>query len=173
MTEPATKDLLHWTPHDRDPIRPANVGPSDWVAIKRADGYTIDLILAGTVEWNVVVGWRFVEPEKQPWESPYAKAAEAHKAKAEGIQATLNERGKTHGDFGEQSMTAQTLKGNLRGHPGWQGLRDEQRESLEMIVHKVSRILNGNPDEPDHWRDIAGYATLVENILVHGKSHNV
>jgi hypothetical protein len=36
---------------------------------------------------------------------------------------------------------------------------------------KMSRILCGNPNEPDHWRDIAGYATLIENILVHGKSH--
>jgi hypothetical protein len=40
-----------------------------------------------------------------------------------------------------------------------------QRESLEMNQHKVARILAGNPDEPDHWFDIAGYATLVHQRL--------
>jgi hypothetical protein len=34
-----------------------------------------------------------------------------------------------------------------------------------MIVHKISRIVNGNPDKVDHWVDIAGYATLVADRL--------
>jgi hypothetical protein len=37
-----------------------------------------------------------------------------------------------------------------------------QREALDMILHKIARIVNGNPNETDHWHDIAGYATLVE-----------
>jgi hypothetical protein len=40
-----------------------------------------------------------------------------------------------------------------------------QRESLDMIAHKIARILNGNPNVHDHWHDIAGYATLVANDL--------
>lgn len=31
---------------------------------------------------------------------------------------------------------------------------------LEMIAHKVGRILAGNPHFEDHWADIAGYARL-------------
>jgi hypothetical protein len=42
---------------------------------------------------------------------------------------------------------------------------DDQWEALEMIVHKMGRIVNGNPDEVDHWVDIAGYATLVADRL--------
>jgi hypothetical protein len=40
------------------------------------------------------------------------------------------------------------------------------RESLDMISNKIARIVNGNPSEPDHWIDIAGYATLIANRLI-------
>ena len=30
-----------------------------------------------------------------------------------------------------------------------------------MILHKIGRIVAGDEMEPDHWLDIAGYATLV------------
>jgi hypothetical protein len=32
---------------------------------------------------------------------------------------------------------------------------------LEMIAHKIARILSGDPNHRDHWEDIAGYAELV------------
>ena len=34
-----------------------------------------------------------------------------------------------------------------------------------MIANKIGRILNGDPNYPDSWHDIAGYATLIENEL--------
>ena len=34
-----------------------------------------------------------------------------------------------------------------------------------MICHKIGRILNGDPDYGDSWRDIAGYALLVADRL--------
>jgi hypothetical protein len=43
----------------------------------------------------------------------------------------------------------------------WTGLAPDQQEALEMIQHKIARILNGDPDYFDNWHDIAGYATLV------------
>ena len=39
------------------------------------------------------------------------------------------------------------------------------REALEMTAHKTARILTGEPSEPDHWLDKAGYYTLVANCL--------
>jgi len=36
------------------------------------------------------------------------------------------------------------------------------REALEMIAHKIGRILNGDPNYADSWHDIAGYAKLAE-----------
>ena len=81
------------------------------------------------------------------------------------IDATLNERQKTHGDFASHAVLSQTMKSIMQAQPKWSGMEDDQHEALEMIVHKIARILNGDPHYPDHWRDIAGYATLVERRL--------
>lgn len=88
------------------------------------------------------------------------------------IQDTLNERAKTHGDFQENGKIMQLLKQAMRAQgKNWPKLQAHQAEALEMIQHKIGRILSGNPNEPDHWRDICGYATLVLNILETGSSH--
>jgi hypothetical protein len=47
----------------------------------------------------------------------------------------------------------------------FQELDADQIEALEMICHKIARVLNGDPNHHDHWHDIAGYATLVANRL--------
>lgn len=44
-------------------------------------------------------------------------------------------------------------------------MQDDQKEALEMIASKIARILNGNTNNEDSWRDIAGYATLVADRL--------
>ena len=49
----------------------------------------------------------------------------------------------------------------MRLMPGWKNLLPHQRESLDMIQHKISRILNGDPNIVDSWADIAGYAHIV------------
>jgi hypothetical protein len=87
------------------------------------------------------------------------------------INDTLNERAKTHGDFRENGRIMQMLKDASKTGKNWTFLTDDKKEAIEMILHKIGRILSGNPDEPDHWKDIAGYATLVENILTKGVSH--
>lgn len=88
------------------------------------------------------------------------------------VQSTLNDRAKTHGSFIDNGMIMQALKTTMRSlGRNWDSLGSHQKEALEMIQHKIGRILSGNPNEPDHWRDIAGYATLVENILTTGQSH--
>ncbi len=53
----------------------------------------------------------------------------------------------------------------MRTREGWIRLSFSQREALEMIAHKIGRILNGDPDYADSWHDIAGYAKLVEDEL--------
>lgn len=82
------------------------------------------------------------------------------KGKVDGI---LDERQKTHGDFASHAVIAQELKSQI--DKSGQELSAVQREGLEMILHKVARILNGNADHKDHWDDIAGYATLVSRDL--------
>lgn len=77
----------------------------------------------------------------------------------------LQERGKTHGDYSEHAKMTQWLKRTMARGRNWEGLSDTQRETLDMIAHKVGRILAGDPDHVDHWDDIAGYAKLVANEL--------
>ena len=82
---------------------------------------------------------------------------------ADETDALLNERGKTHGDFNDHARITQALKDRILDEPGWENLNDCQREALDMIFHKIGRILAGNPNFRDHWDDIAGYARLVSD----------
>lgn len=81
------------------------------------------------------------------------------------VEGTLNERGARYGLFGNQAYISQGLTEFMHEQPGWKKLKDHQKESLEMIQHKVARILNGDPNYADSWHDIAGYATLVEKYI--------
>lgn len=76
------------------------------------------------------------------------------------IRATLNERAATHGSYTDHAHQTQILKEVMRANPNWNRLDWHERETLEMIAHKIGRILSGNPHFHDHWHDIAGYATL-------------
>lgn len=81
------------------------------------------------------------------------------------LQQTLNERAATHGFFAINSRISQQLKELLRNKDSYEKLTYVQRESLDMIMHKISRILSGDPKFIDSWRDIAGYAQLVVDDL--------
>lgn len=84
---------------------------------------------------------------------------------AGSIEAILAERGKTHGDFTDNARVMQALKRIVHSEVGWDRLTDVQREALHMILHKVGRIISGNPNTHDHWDDIAGYAKLVSERI--------
>lgn len=81
------------------------------------------------------------------------------------IEDVLAERGKGYGKFEDLAEISQALKAAFRAWPNWSRLRQDQREALDMIAVKIGRILNGNPNYPDSWVDIAGYAMLVADRL--------
>jgi hypothetical protein len=78
-----------------------------------------------------------------------------------GTEQILSERAKTHGSFAENARISQALKTVMQESAGWVRLTDTMREALEIDVHKIGRILSGDPDFRDHWLDRAGYATLI------------
>ena len=82
------------------------------------------------------------------------------------IDKTLAERGNRYGDFKEHARITQNIKKAMVDSPNWESLSDDKRETLDMIAHKVGRILNGDPEYADSWHDIIGYTKLVENTLV-------
>ena len=81
------------------------------------------------------------------------------------IDATLAERGSRYGSFGEHARITQNLKRAMAESPNWTTLPDDMRETLEMIAHKLGRILNGDPLYHDSWHDIIGYTKLVADRL--------
>lgn len=81
------------------------------------------------------------------------------------IQAVLAERGKRYGSFEEHARITQNIKRAMQDSQNWNCLTDSQTESLEMLAHKIGRILNGDPHYADSWIDIVGYAQLVVDQL--------
>lgn len=79
----------------------------------------------------------------------------------------LEERGKRYGQFSAHARITMDLKTAIRDHVYSHDvkLQPDQWEALDMICHKVGRIVNGDPNWADSWQDIAGYATLVAQRL--------
>jgi hypothetical protein len=85
----------------------------------------------------------------------------------ETVDSILDDRQKTHGDFADVASLGSCLKEVMRTSKNW---RDEEldaavMEGLDMIQHKIARILSGNPYEPDHYKDIAGYAECILRVI--------
>ena len=101
------------------------------------------------------------------------------------IKTVLNEYGMKQGKFSGHAAITQALKLVMYGSvtvidtvtgqilavvgPRYDRsnhkLSSSQWESLEMVAHKIGRILNGDPNYADSWVDIAGYAQLIVNQL--------
>ena len=73
------------------------------------------------------------------------------------------ERETTHGDFGDNARVSQELKATI--HCENSDMSNVQREAIDMICMKLSRIASGHATFADHWLDIQGYAQLVLNEI--------
>ena len=80
------------------------------------------------------------------------------------VEETLKERGNRYGEFKGHSALAQGMKGVLRCEPKYHHLDYAKLEAIEMILHKIARIVNGDPNYKDNWHDIQGYAKLAEDL---------
>ncbi len=90
------------------------------------------------------------------------------------IRNTLNERGSVYGAFKDNAFVAQTLKdiwreskghGRLCMEPITRNTQSVVNEGMEMVMHKIARLCNGDPAHLDSWVDIVGYAQLVVDHL--------
>lgn len=79
------------------------------------------------------------------------------------LDSVLSERGSRYGCFIGHARITQHLKDVIAKGLVCENkkLADDQKEALDMICHKIGRIVNGDADYDDSWRDIAGYAMLV------------
>lgn len=86
----------------------------------------------------------------------------------QSLDEILEKRGQSYGDYSDQAHTAQMLKESFRNAPSYPDMLAVERESLDMIAVKLSRIMTGSPHHEDSWVDIAGYAQLVVDLLRRG-----
>jgi hypothetical protein len=57
---------------------------------------------------------------------------------------------------------SQHIKMAMRDGRNWESLTPGEQEALDMICHKIARILSGaDPHDHQHWEDVAGYAHAV------------
>lgn len=85
----------------------------------------------------------------------------------DAIDQILEERGSRYGPFSSHARITQEIKRviALNIKVSSYDFMADQVEALEMIAHKIGRIVNGDPDYVDSWDDIAGYAKLVADRL--------
>jgi hypothetical protein len=100
----------------------------------------------------------------------YAQAVEGLQKTKEQlgiVDTTLDARAVDYGLFLEGAEVMQMLKRVVQNALSNRDkvLAHDQAEAMDMIIHKIGRIINGNPDVVDHWLDIAGYAQLVADRL--------
>ena len=81
------------------------------------------------------------------------------------LYAVLQQRGSRYGEFKDNANISQQLKSVMYSSTNYYSLPNDMKESLQMIAHKIARILEGDPYYDDSWVDIAGYAKLVANRL--------
>jgi hypothetical protein len=84
------------------------------------------------------------------------------------IDKILNERGARYGKFVDVAKATNDIQ-----HAVWEqaslgkldSIEPDQAVAIDMICHKLARILVGDANYLDNWVDIAGYAQLVADRL--------
>jgi hypothetical protein len=85
------------------------------------------------------------------------------------VDATLEQRGSSYGEFKDNALVTQSLMNALRLHSisFANPLLDTDEEAMHMICHNIARIVCGHGEVVDNWHDIAGYAKLA--MVIHPK----
>lgn len=83
------------------------------------------------------------------------------------VDAILDQRGMRYGPFIGHAEISQSFKKILYHYlvARDKNLAPDMTEALDMILHKIARIVNGDQFYADSWMDIAGYAKLVGDRL--------
>lgn len=75
-------------------------------------------------------------------------------------KALTKARGPVHGNFAEGATITQGVLALVQSGSSWPRMSAAKKEAIHMIIHKIHRIVTGNPDHKDHWDDIGGYGQL-------------
>lgn len=100
-----------------------------------------------------------MKPTKILSKKPSANGVSVDSGKS--VEDVLKERGSNYGSFDTHAQYSEDINKVFERSPNWETMKPDGKEALRIIANKIGRILNGNPEYDDNWRDIAGYATLV------------
>lgn len=135
------------------------LGYTHWEApIRDAVKRTLSRFAAGPIN----IPAKLVDDPQMPL---FPELVEQKEPEATGVDAILAERGSRYGKFIDHAAITQKIKRAIFDFNPDLKLDDDQKEALEMIAHKIGRIVNGDPNYADSWVDIAGYAKLVADRL--------
>jgi len=83
------------------------------------------------------------------------------------IEEALLERKNMYGDFEDHARISQELKHlfEIQLEEKGKKLPPYQKEAVDMVFHKLARVVNGDNYYIDSWRDIVGYMQRVVEIL--------
>lgn len=130
--------------------------------------FTLPIEIYDVYGWFLIVEPNFYNDRQYREAKQQYKPSWDYYVSKTNITETLKERGNKYGTFDGNARITQSLKDCMSGKyqvTNWDVLSSDKKEALEMIAHKIGRILNGDPDYDDSWIDIAGYAQLVVNQL--------
>lgn len=126
-------------------------------------------VYVGQVERN----WLKDEPTEQVQQEMFVEEKRVDVQDMNTIGNILAERGSRYGKFETHARITQAIKAAMIDSRNWNGLRDDTREALEMVAHKIGRMLNGDPEYADNVIDIIGYMQLVLDRMQGEKAHGL
>ena len=123
--------------------------------------------MGNTVE-DIAARAHMLNPSASDWRITFrdGSAVESNQVIRESNQV-IRERTLTHGEFRQQAEATDGIRRAIFANWVGEGGMDDPviTEGLGMICHKLGRIAAGDATFKDHWVDIAGYATLVAQML--------
>lgn len=93
------------------------------------------------------------------------------------VQTITDQRKTRYGDFRGHATVSQRLKEvtdeALMDNPNFAAMPVSDqlvvREGLAMVLHKIARIVNGDPTYDDSWIDIEGYSKITRERVCKGE----
>lgn len=77
------------------------------------------------------------------------------------LKSILNERGGSYGSYNEVAKIQTQIIDLLRSAEGYNKLKPSTILAIEMIIHKIIRLVNSGKEKEDTLLDIAGYTLLA------------
>ena len=82
------------------------------------------------------------------------------------IDETLAQRGGRYGSAIDNAYLTMDLYDAVQRAPSFKEWTPMHKLMVHMILHKISRMANGDPMYVDNAHDIVGYGKLLEDYLV-------